>query len=219
MKRHIVSLFSIAILAAFPMSGASADDSVLGTLKTNPELSDFTKALEETGVAAELQGDNDVMVFAPINSKFAKAVTSSSKCVASEACKATLASFLKNHIVGKVTSLNDAVQYKAGIFAINNHFIPLTYVGAGRYTVEGQNIIERDRVDNGIIYTVDGVLAGSYERSLITAYMQATEPEVQQSTSTTEKTTIPDPACGAEGCPDTKITVTTIKKTISEVEH
>jgi uncharacterized surface protein with fasciclin (FAS1) repeats len=218
MKSHILSLCSIAMLAAFPLSDALAGDSVLATLKTNPEVSEFTKALEDTGVATELQGDNDVMVFAPINSQFSKTVSSTAKCVANEGCKATLASLLKNHIVGKVISLNDAVQYKAGIFAVNNHFLPLTYVGAGRYTVEGQNIIERNRVDNGIIYTTDGVLAGSYERSLITAYMQASEPEIQQ-TSSTEKTTIPDPACGAEGCPDTKITVTTIKKTISEVDH
>ena len=217
MKQHIVSFSSIALLAALPFAPAMADSSVLATLKANPEISDFAKAVEDTGVASELQGDN-IIVFAPINSQFNATVTSTSKCLTNPSCKEALASFVKNHIVSDVKSLNDVVQYKAGIFAVNKHFIPLTRIGTGRFRVEGQNIIERNEVDNGVIYTVDGVIAGNYERSLIAAYMKATAPEIQK-TSATEKTTIPDPACGAEGCPDTKVTVTTIKETISEVEH
>ncbi len=206
---------AIVILAQTP---AYADTSLIDGIKSNPELSDFYQALQDTNVISELAADKNYMIFAPVNSQFEKALPERAKCLASEGCKREFTNIMRNHIVEKVMPLADAMQYKAGIFAVNNHFIPFTNAGAARITVEGQNIIETEKYDNGLLYTTDGVLMSETDHDVIVAAMTFSAPEVQK-TSTTEKTTIPDPACGPEGCPDTKKTVTTIRKTITEISH
>jgi uncharacterized surface protein with fasciclin (FAS1) repeats len=218
MKNRIMTLClsGIALIASY--ASAQAEGTLQDSLKSNAELSSFYSALSETGVLAELNETLDYMVFAPINSQFDAAIKDRARCLALAECKQALTNILRNHIVGKVVSLKDTMQYKAGIFGINGHFIPLTYVGAGRYTIEGQNVLDIHKLDNGsVLYIIDGLVATKYELSLITAYQQAGVETDSQQSSTTQKTTIPDPACGAEGCPDKKTTITTIKKTVTEV--
>lgn len=214
---YILSLLCLFIsMTLVSVAPASASDTIAGTMKGNAELASFYKAMEGTGVLSEIGNNGNYMVFAPVSSQFEKLVPSPEDCLANSDCKQALTSLMRNHIVNRVVNLKDVLRSKAGIFSINGHFIPLVNVGAGRYTVEGQNILETESLDNGRLYITDGVLVGDYERSLIVAYSQASEPTVKKSVETT-KTTIPDPACGDEGCPDTKTTVTTIKKTITEV--
>jgi uncharacterized surface protein with fasciclin (FAS1) repeats len=210
--------FLIGLLTALALQPVAAQASSLtDELKSNTEVSSFYKALQDTGVISEIAGDDNRMLFAPINSQFAKLVPDTGKCLASIECKKALSSLLRNHIVDNVVSLRDIVTYRSGIFSINKHFIPVQQISAYRFRVEGQTILDTTKVDNGVFHVIDGVLAGDYERSLIAAYQQAAEPEVHKST-TTERTTIPDPSCGPDGCPDKAITTTIIKKTVTEVE-
>lgn len=205
----------LASMLALPVSAQA--ETINDQLQANADVSAFYQAMKATGVISEITDDDSFMLFAPINSQFTKLVPEPQKCIASPQCKAVLINLLRNHIVSKVVHLRDAVKYKSGIFSINKHFIPLQQIGAYRFTVEGQSILETEKVDNGVFYITDGVLSGAYERSLITAYQQAAEPEIKK-TSTTERTSIPDPACGPEGCPDTVKTTTIIKETVTEVE-
>ncbi len=211
--RTVICGFAFMLGAQAP---ANASGTLEETLKGQPEISTFYTLATNTGVLAELQPDAKYSIFAPANFQLEKIVKSYDKCAADSSCKEVLKDILRNHVVEGTQQLSDAVKYRGSFLAINAHPIPITDVGAGRLTVEGHNIIDTAKYDNGVVHVIDGVIASRYELASLELF--AKEGEVKESVKT-ESVTIPDPACGEQGCPRSSTTTTTIIRSFKGIEH
>jgi uncharacterized surface protein with fasciclin (FAS1) repeats len=202
--RTIIYGFAFMLAAQTP---ANASGTLDETLKSQSDLSAFYQIAANTGVLAELQADTKYTVFAPANFQFEKIAKSYDKCAADSACKEQLKNIVRNHIVKGVQHLSDAVKYRGSLFGISGHPIPITDAGAGRLNIEGHSIIDTAKYDNGVVHTIDGIIASRYELASLELFSK--EGEVKESVKT-ETVTIPDPACGEKGCPRSSTTTTTI---------
>jgi len=207
----IPTIAASALMLMSSLSAASADNmQVENTLSSRPELSDFYRALMDTGVNHELNPDASYTVFAPTNGAFARMRDQQYPCFATAACQAQTAQIIRNHIFPGHVYIADAARQRGGVFSISRRFVNVGEPSQDDYTVDGNNIIYMSSFGGGILYKIDGVIAKPRELATL-QYDVYTPPE--KITGVTTKT-IPDPACGPGGCADARTETTTVTQTV-----
>ncbi len=144
----LIALFSLTACGSnsdFPLSPASppAEPDLLAVLKTRPSLKQFTRALEATGVAGQLQAGGDYTIFAPMD--VAVADTSLDQKTVS------------HHIIfGRVT-FSDLAGENNSYTTLHRDEIEVDATGAIKVG-EGLMVESDIAATNGIIHVIDKVL-------------------------------------------------------------
>lgn len=151
----IVAATLIALTGCATSTTASTPANVVAAASANPELSTFTKLLQQSGLSAQLQGPAPVTVFAPTDEAF-KAVPAATLDKLSkdpELLKATLS----YHVV---PGLVKAADITSNSTLGTTHGAKLAVSKAGDFvTVDDGMVVTPDvAAGNGVIHTIDRVL-------------------------------------------------------------
>jgi len=135
-----------------------AKASILDTLQSDSQFSEFLAALEAHGFAEDLAQPGSFTVFAPTNEAMASLDEETRAKLAGGSCGKSI---LRSHILVEVICAG-AVQ--AGQISVTSHSVGSRKVrmerdGRGQVTVEGVNLIFSDQVaTNGVIHVVDDII-------------------------------------------------------------
>ncbi|MBV8939245.1 MAG: fasciclin domain-containing protein [Alphaproteobacteria bacterium] len=183
--RHLLSGLFISALS-IPAAHA-ANSSVIQALQGRPELSQFTHALEATGVINEMSDFGQYTVFAPVNEAFSRLTPAEYPCLYSDQCRQDIAVILRNHIVPGPVYLDNSAYLKGGVYGINHRFISLGQPFHDRFAVDGHPVLMQTQLLGGMLYEIDGVIANAQElaplrQPRIVAVMPATTESMTERT-------------------------------------
>lgn len=199
-------LVATALAACFVVVHPARGDNakVENAIKNRADLSSFYQALVDTGVVHELNADTSYTVFAPTNDAFAMLTRDKYPCFYDMQCRSQIAEILRNHFVPGENYVSDAAQRKGGVYSIDHRFIPVGETSQNNYTVGGHSVTYMTGLGGSVLYKINGVIANERELAELTIAIPLRTTE-----SVTH--TIPDPACGAAGCPDRVTEVTSVR--------
>lgn len=132
-------------------------DTLLEYIKTNPDLSDFSKVIEKAGLSNMLDNDGHLTVFAPTNSAFASLEKRLYKKLlqGGDECSNVI---VKNHILGNVICTAPIVGNVRTPNILKEH-LQMSRDEAGKLFVNNAQMVVRDVLTtNGVIHIIDDVL-------------------------------------------------------------
>lgn len=209
--KYAYAAAALISLAALPALADNPD--VDGALKNHPELSDFTQALERTGVLQSLDSSRSYTIFAPTNAAMEEITQTKYPCFYMPQCQAEATQLLQNHIVPGFMHISETAAQQGGFYPLSNRFVTVGKFGVNDYAVGGHYVMAAFRQGDALVYEIDGLIANPYER----ATMEYSDVYVPQEQVTTSSTTIPDPACRDNSCSDSS--TRTITYTRSVIVH
>ena len=179
--RYASILTAIAMSAMLPLAACSdkpakgtaadldAETSLTKTIGSNPELSDFAKALDTAGLAGVFDGPGDYTVLAPDNSAFGK-LGDAGKTLLQPDQKAALAAVLREQILPGAIMPEDIEKSLANA---NGKPVSMVTLGSGEvvFTKQGEKIVvtsadgkkanisgTSQKAKNGVVMSVDSFL-------------------------------------------------------------
>ncbi len=136
-----------------PMEEPMAEEGVVATLEARGNFSTLLGALEQTGLAQELQNAEAVTIFAPTDEAFAALPEGTLEELGAE----ELANILQYHVTTGAVMLEQAAQ-QGSAQTMQGGTLTFEQMG-GSATVNGAAISEADvAASNGVIHVVDAVL-------------------------------------------------------------
>lgn len=169
------TLVTATLLAAFATPALAANSSVENAIKSRSDLSSFYEALVNSGVANELEPGRHYTIFAPTNEAFAKITPADYPCFYSTACRAEVASVVRNHIVPGEAYVADIARLKGGVYSLDKRFVNIAdengisksnaISGKNAFTADGHRITYTSWFGGGLLYKIDGVIANERELS------------------------------------------------------
>ncbi len=145
----------IALTGCATSTTASAPATVVAAVSANPELSTFTKLLQQSGLSAQLEGPGPVTVFAPTDEAF-KAVPAATLDKLSkdpEFLKATLS----YHVVPGLVKSSD-VTINSTLNTVYGAKLAVSKAGDFVTVDDGMVVTANLSAGNGVIHTIDRVL-------------------------------------------------------------
>ncbi len=169
MRRLILGFVSFGLLAgalgatALPVAASTSRPTIVGIASTTPGFETLTAAVVCTGLAPALSGSQQLTVFAPTNSAFAKlGLNAGNVCAALP--KATLTNILLYHVTpgSRFASslLPDEGERTTVRTLLSGQTFKINSTGRIRTSSGGTSqIVATDiRASNGVIHVVDSVL-------------------------------------------------------------
>ncbi|GGR35229.1 fasciclin domain-containing protein [Deinococcus ruber] len=149
------TLLTTALLAAFTLGSALAEDSIAGIVSKDPQFSTLLAALKAAGLDKTLAGKGPFTVFAPTNAAFAKIPKATLTALLKN--KAQLTKVLTYHVVAGNVMAADVMKMTSA---------KTLEGGSAMVKVMGKNVmIDKAKVtktdikaSNGIIHVIDTVL-------------------------------------------------------------
>lgn len=200
MRFRVVAAMLLSYLVVLAPAHAN-NGAVEQELKTRPDLSVFYQALVNTGVINELRS-GPYTIFAPTNEALARLTPKDYPCFYSEQCRAQTAQVLRNHIVHGNYYVEDIAKKAGGITSVNDRLIRVGKVSPASYTVDSHPVISANTHRVGVLYKIDGIIVNGKELAMLRGAQYGVAGNETVEIKTISETTIPDPACGPKGCPD-----------------
>jgi len=159
-KYAAIVLTSVAIFGA---GAHAANRNIESVLASQSDLSMFTQALHNTGVADELNENTEYTIFAPTNAAFTSIQPHAYPCFYSAQCRVEVAAILRNHIVPRNESINAFSKWGGDIPTLGKRELYVEETYKDQYTVEGHAVLHQGQGDKVSLYPIDGVIAGREE--------------------------------------------------------
>jgi uncharacterized surface protein with fasciclin (FAS1) repeats len=145
---------SIALAGCAGSSGTA--NTLLGLASANPQLSQFAALAQTAGLGDMLSGKNPLTVFAPSNEAFKKLAPEALAALQKPENQQKLANVLKNHMLPGSISPDKLVP---GLLKNSlGSTLDVAKDTSGRMTVNGANVVESIKGENGYVHVVDQVL-------------------------------------------------------------
>jgi|GEM_PF-6043391 len=211
MKQRFVTIVTVCVSMVFSLCppAIAGNAAVEEALRRHSEHSSFYKALQETGILAELQEGASYTVLAPTNSAFAAAQRKTYPCFSTMFCREEMVGILRSHIVPGTQYIGSLGAGKNALFSINQRLIPVGQPTRNVYAVDGQRIMNSAKFNGGMLYTIDGVI--------LPRLAKPTFEQAEERVTTVTKKTIPNPDCGPGGCPDAYSETTVITRRVPDM--
>jgi uncharacterized surface protein with fasciclin (FAS1) repeats len=202
MKYQFATLTMLGLFGGMIATTAcAANRNVESMLAEEGDLSMFSQALHNTGVANELNDNREYTVFAPTNAAFAEIQPRDYPCFYSTQCRTELAAVLRNHIVPRNETIH-ALSLWGGnpIPTIGTRGLYVEETYKNQYTVEGRNVLTQGGGEHISVYRIDGVIANDRELSRFSmAPVADNDGAVTEKTvTTTYRTPVTYPAVSGE---------------------
>jgi uncharacterized surface protein with fasciclin (FAS1) repeats len=163
----LIVLVALAVLAsvAMPafaqgmaqkgMSGQASQNKIISALQSKSDLSQFTNALEQTGLDKTLSSGGKYTVFAPTNNAFSQMPANKASIMNQN--KQGMEYVLKYHVV-KGKMLPQQLKTTSTLMTLNNRNVPVSMAG-NQIMVDGARITG-EGIDTGnvMIYPINAVM-------------------------------------------------------------
>lgn len=185
MKYPIAAITMLGLLGGMIATPASAANrNVESMLAEQGDLSMFSQALHNTGVANELNENTEYTIFAPTNAAFAAIQPRVYPCFYSTQCRTELAAVLRNHIVPRNETIRDLSLWGGNpIPTIGRRGLYVEETYKNQFTVEGRAVLTQGGGERVSVYRIDGVIIGDQELAQF-----RTQPVADYNGAVTEKT-------------------------------
>jgi len=135
---------------------AAAGD-IVDIVKADAQFSTFARAVEAAGLAAQLEGDQKMTVFAPTNAAFAALPAGALDDLLKPENRAALVALLNYHVVPAQASSQQLAGRTVRATSVNGQ--PLTIDGREGVKVNDATVVRADlQASNGVVHGVDKVL-------------------------------------------------------------
>lgn len=163
MKHLLATTALLSCLAPNNAPAIAANTSVENALAGQSDLSMFYQALENTGVANELNENKEYSIFAPTNAAFAEIQPHLYPCFYAAQCQAKVAAILRNHIVPRNESVKRLALWGNGIQTVGDRRINVEEPYKDQFSADGHRVIYQNRGSNISVYQIDGVITDDQE--------------------------------------------------------
>ena len=151
----------LAFCCALAMQANAEDDDLIGSLRQADRFSVYLKALEKTGMIAEMEGAGPFTVFAPTDEAFASMPEDKRETLFGLEHVAELRKLLRYHIVpGRIPE--DAANLVGHVQALTQQFYIKRQDGQ-LMANEAKVVVPAKHTSNGILYGIDKVLIPHYQ--------------------------------------------------------
>lgn len=138
---------TLFLLFFFGLSSMNAQ-SVLEIIKSNPQTSEFSAAVEQAGIDSRLSDDGPYTLFVPSNKAFGK--LSPNERANSE--------LLLNHVITG-TATKRSLKYMSKMTCLSGITIEVVRMDDDNLSIQNYPLVESNiRADNGVVHIISGVI-------------------------------------------------------------
>lgn len=187
--KYLWATAAVTVLLGNANMAQAANNAVSSALASRDDLSFFSHALVETGVADTLRADTPYTLFVPTNAAMANDFPNLSSCYSFAVCRADMAAVIRNHIVPENERISVFSRRGGGIATIGTRKLNVEEPFKGAYTVENIHILNQSDGTQVKIYRINAAIASQDELAHLRAPLRADIPATVTESKTTTHVT------------------------------
>jgi uncharacterized surface protein with fasciclin (FAS1) repeats len=155
LKRMVVLVAAVAVLAAPTAAGAAPSKNIVETAAGAPQFSTLVKLVKKAGLVGALSGKQQLTVFAPTNAAFNKVPKKTLNTLLGN--RKLLRKVLLYHVVAGRLPASKVVK-RSSAKTLEGQRVSFTVKGKNVYVNKSKVITADIRASNGIVHAINSVL-------------------------------------------------------------